>query len=337
MYCEVKIPSKASEECPLQAFMSTFLEDWREEPIPERDWLLGKTIGDNVRHVIVRATFLDYFFGNDMIKGAVKDWVEQTPLKQRTQRVSIAIIRLTYLEDIPCHQIIWDATTGIRVANGVDDIFVVQAVEEANSSLQSFRQELRSLPKSGIFRTVVGEAVNLLERLDVLYQWLALELMQVYLANLLVDDFSWQYTDKLYAEPVNVLAAAITYEFSTGEGETETQAIVRLRQEVEQTIEKLGRYQQPLPRGSLPRLTRSTLRRNARWFYLHRVAGRSIRSIAKEEFAGEEDRRKDVRDGIKSVVELLDLGRGDFSSTYEPDRPVWRPAQELGGSNRSYK
>ena len=311
MYCEVKIPSKASEECPLQAFMSTFLEDWREEPIPERDWLLGKTIGDNVRHVIVRATFLDYFFGNDMIKGAVKDWVEQTPLKQRTQRVSIAIIRLTYLEDIPCHQIIWDATTGIRVANGVDDIFVVQAVEEANSSLQSFRQELRSLPKSGIFRTIVGEAVNLLQSMDLLYQWLVIELLQVYFANLLVGDFSWQYTDKLGAEPASVLAGEITYKFSTREGETVRQATGRIRQEVEWVIERLGRSQQPMPRGSLPRLTRSTLRRNARWFYLHRVAGRSIRSIAREDFVGENDRRKDVRDGIKRVGELLDLGRQD--------------------------
>jgi len=318
------ILSKSSNGRPWQAFISALLEDCREETIPERDGIHGETHGDNVRHVIVRASFLDYFFSNEIIKGAVREWGERTPLKKAAQRMSRAMDRMDDLVDIPWHQIGWDEHTGIR-ANGPYDASVTQAVDEANSSLHSFFLELRSFPESDVFRTVAAEAVNLLERLDILYQWLALELMQVYLANLLVDDFSWRYTDKLDAEPVNVLAAAITYEFSTGEGETETQAIVRLRQEVEQTIEKLGRYQQPIPRGNLPRLTRSTLRRKARWFYLNRVAGRSIRSIAKEEFAGKEDRRKDVRDGIKSVRELLDLGRRENSYSYEPGRPVWRP------------
>ncbi len=333
----MEISSKSSNGCPWQAFISTLLEDWREETIPERDGLHGETTGDNVRHVIARAAFLDLFFANEIIKGAVKDWVERTPLKQRAQRMFSAIIPSDDLENVPWHQIGWDEHTGIKFAWGPDDALVKQTVEEANSSVQSFLLELRSFPESDVFRTVVGEAVKLLESLDVLYQWLVIELMQVYFANLLVDDFSWQYADRLVIEPVATPAPEITYEFSTREGETVGQAIDRISREVESTIEELGRFQQPLPRGSLPGLTRSTLGRNAKWFYLHRIAGRSIRSIAQEEFPGESDRRKDVRDGIKSVVELLDLGRGDFSSTYEPDRPVWRPAQELGGSNRSYK
>ncbi|MEE9550828.1 MAG: hypothetical protein V3W08_10590 [Candidatus Binatia bacterium] len=327
----MEISSNSSNGYPWQAFISSLLEDWREEAIPERDGLLGETSGDNVRHVIVRAAFLDYFFGNDMIKDTVKDWVERTPLKERAQRMSRAILRLADLEDIPWHQIGWDEHTGIRAACGPDDTLVTQAVEEANSSLQSFLLELRSFPESGILRIVVGEAVKLLESLDLLHQWLAIELMQVYFANLLVNDFSWRYTDKLDVEPATVLAAEITYEFSTQVDETVWQAISRIRQEVEWAIEKLGRYQQPLPRGSLPGLTRSTLKRNARWFYLHRVAGRSIRSIAQEEFAGDGDRRKDVRDGITRARELLDLGRRENSYAYEPGRPVWRP--EAGSSN----
>jgi hypothetical protein len=202
---------------------------------------------------------------------------------------------------------------------------VTQAVEEANSSLQSFLLELRSFPESALFRTVVAEAVNLLEGLDLLYQWLVIELMQVYFANLLVDDFAWQYADRLVSEPASAPAPEISYAFSTLEGETAPQAINRIIQEVKRTIEELGRYQQLIPRGKLPGLTQATLRRKAKWVYLHRVAGRSIRSIAQEEFPGEDDRRKDVRDGIKSVRELLDLGRRENSYSYEPSRPVWRP------------
>ena len=318
------ILSKSSNGRPWQAFISALLEDCREETIPERDGIHGETTGDNVRYVIVRAEFLDRFFGDPKIKAAIKDWVQRTPLKRQVQQMSRAVKQFGDLAGISWNQIGWDEDTGVLVSPGTDAV-ATQKVEEANTLVRSFLLELRGFSESNILGTVVGEAVHLLESLDLGYQWLAIELLQVYFANLFVDDFSWRYTDKLDAEPVNVLAAAITYEFSTGEGETETQAIVRLRQEVEQTIEKLGRYQQPLPRGRLLGLTQSTLRRNARWFYLNRVAGRSIRSIAKEEFAGEEDRRKDVRDGIKSVRELLDLGRRENSYFYEPGRPVWRP------------
>ncbi len=108
----MEISSNSSNGYPWQAFISSLLEDWREETIPERDGLLGVTSGDNVRHVIVRAAFLDYFFGNDMIKGAVKDWVERTPLKERAQRMSRVILRLADLGDIPWHQIGWDELTG---------------------------------------------------------------------------------------------------------------------------------------------------------------------------------------------------------------------------------
>ncbi len=321
----MEISSNSSNGYPWQAFISSLLEDWREETIPERDGLLGVTSGDNVRHVLARAAFLDLFFGNETIIGAIKDWVERTPLKQRAQRMFSALTQLDDLGNIPWHQLGWDEQTGITGACGPDDTLVNQTVEEANSSLQSFLFELRSFPESDVFQTVVGEAVNLLESLDVSYQWLVIELIQVYFANLLVDDFSWKYADRLGSEPIAIPAAEITYEFSTREGETVGQAIDRICQEVEGAIEELGRYQQPLPRGRLPGLTQSTIGRNAKWFYLNTVTGKSIRSIAQEEFPGEDDRRKDVRDGIKSVRELLDLGRRDNSNSYEPGRPVWRP------------
>ena len=321
----MEISSKSSSGYPWQAFISSLLEDWREETFPERDGLHGETDGDNARHVIVRAAFMDYFFDDDIIKEALNNWIKRTPLKQAAQRMCKATAELADLENIPCPQIAWDEHTGIRVEDGPADTWVNQTIEEANSSLQSFLLELRSFPESALFRTVLAEAVNLLEGLDLLYQWLVIELMQVYFANLLVDDFAWQYADRLVSEPASAPAPEISYAFSTLEGETAPQAINRIIQEVKRTIEELGRYQQLIPRGKLPGLTQATLRRNAKWVYLHRVAGRSIRSIAQEEFPGEDDRRKDVRDGIKSVRELLDLGRRENSYSYEPSRPVWRP------------
>ncbi len=321
----MEISSKSSNGCPWQAFISTLLEDWREEIIPERDGLLGETTGDNVRHVIVRAEFLDRFFGDPKIKAAIKDWVQRTPLKRQVQQMSRAVKQFGDIAGISWNQIGWDEDTCVLVSPGTD-AGATQKVEGANALVRSFLLELRRFSESSILGTVVGEAVHLLENLDLGYQWLTIELLQVYFANLFIDDLSWQYTDKLNSETPDIPAEEMTFEFSTREGESLREAISRFRNDVELAIGELERYQQPLSRGSLPGSTRSSLRRNAKWFYLQRVAGRSIRSIAQEEFPGEADRRKDVRDGIKSVRELLDLGRRDSPYAYNPDRPVWRPA-----------
>ena len=178
----MEISSKSSNGSPWQAFISTLLEDWREETIPERDGLLGETTGDNVRHVIVRAEFLDRFLGDPKIKAAIKDWVQQ---------MSRAVKQFGDLAGISWNQIGWDEGTGVLVSPGTDAV-ATQKVEEANTLVRSFLLELRGFSESNILGTVVGEAVHLLESLDLGYQWLAIELLQVYFANLFVDDFSWQ-------------------------------------------------------------------------------------------------------------------------------------------------
>ena len=307
----MNIPSKDLNGSFWRAFCGTLFEDWREETIPERDGLLGETDGDNVRHVIVRAEFLDRFFGGPRIKAAIKDWVQRTPLQRLTQEMSRGLIRLGYLAGISWNQIGWDEDTGVRVSP-VGDAVASQDVEEVNALVRSFLLELRAFSESDILGTVVAEAVHLLESLDLVYQWLAIELIQVYFANLFVDDFSWQYTDKLESETPNILAAEMTFEFSTREGETVREAIGRIRHEVELAIGELERYQQPLSRGTMPGLNRPTLKKYTKWFYLNSVVGQSIKSIAEEEFPEDGDRRKDVRGGIKRVRDLLDLGRRDL-------------------------
>lgn len=304
------ISSQDSNGPSWKAFCTTLLEDWREENFPERDGLHGETEGDNVRHLIVRATFLDYFFGDPKIKAAIQDWLQRTPLKQQAQEMSRTLIKIGDLAGITWDQIGWDEDTGFRLPPGVEAI-PIQYEEEANAVVRSFLFELRAFSDSDVLGTVISEVVPLLESLDLGYQWLAIELLQVYFANLFVDDFCWQYTDKLDSETPDILAEEMTFVFSTQEGETKRDASCRFRDEVALAIEGLERYQRPLPRGTLPKLNRTPLKKYARWFYLNSVVGQSIRSIAEEEFPEDEDRRKDIRGGIKRVRDLLDLGRRD--------------------------
>ena len=81
------------------------------------------------------------------------------------------------------------------------------------------------------------------------------------------------------------------------------------------------RFNEDLPRGMVPKLNIPTLKKYAKWFYLKNVAGKSIQSIARDEFPGGGDRRKDVRGGIMRVQELLSLGRYD---TAYPDMSSWQ-------------
>ena len=59
MSFDLDIPSKDLKGSSWKAFCGILLEEWREEIFPERDGLHGETEGDNERHLIVRAEFLD--------------------------------------------------------------------------------------------------------------------------------------------------------------------------------------------------------------------------------------------------------------------------------------
>ena len=185
-------------------------------------------------------------------------------------------------------------------------------MQEANSSVRSFLEEMRSFHTTDVFQDVVRECIDLIENLRLPYQWLIIEVVQVYFARLFVDSFPWRYTENLELEDTadSQPVPEVEFEFCTREGETVRQAVDRLKSETEQAIQQLTRFafDGVLPRGKVPKSNRPALKKYAKWFYLNKVAGRSIRSIALQDFPGEVDWRKDVRGGIMRVQELLSLG-----------------------------
>ena len=99
-------------------------------------------------------------------------------------------------------------------------------------------------------------------------------------------------------------------------GETVGQANERLELELRTLIaearQELTRFVDILPRGKVPNRTKESLRKYSEWFYRHKVAGESVRSIASQAFTKEgrmdDDRRKDVRRGITKMGGLFALG-----------------------------
>ncbi len=285
--------------------MREFWEDWRKEYIPERDKLAGQTEGDNLRSVVVRGAFLDAFGVDPRVESIIKDWQDRTGLPVVWHRMVVALGRLDALVSLDYSQLPWDAVTGFDVK--VDDASQA-AVSEADEALKAFLEAIHKLKETISSSSVFQEAKAFVVELGLPWPWLAIELVQLFLARLFAYDFRWHYLDGLssepdvFAEPAPVLELS----FHTEAGETVVQALERMRREVGDVEARLLRFHEPLPPGTMPDKTNDSLKRYARWLYRHRVAGESIKSISRLDF-GDFEHRKQVRDGIERAKELLSL------------------------------
>ena len=297
----------------LLEMIARMFEEWRKETVPERDDLLGESDGDNSSHVIFRGAFLDLLFRDQRINTVIEGWVNRTLLKAKFEHLVLVLEELAVISKVPFRELPWDEEGGTLTTG--DNLEILRVLgQQATLVLRAFLDEVRSFPCTDVFRCVVNDIVRLVDSLDMPYQWLVMELAQVYFARLFINDYSWQYADNLEVEHSADYQSTleVDFKFHTLAGETVKQAVDRLNSEVEQVTDELTRFVERLPRGRVPDQTQPILIKYAEWLYRNKVATESIRSIALQDFPGEDDRRKDVRDGINKAQELLSLGRSDF-------------------------
>jgi len=296
------------------------IDDWRTETLPERDNLKGESQGENERHVIVRGVFLDLFFSDERTNTFIDTLISRSPLvKEKLSEIAKISDRLATMPEPQEMESSWDYENGFKISSDSEGE-IKSLAGEATEILRGFRSELMEHFSSSEFQQAVDEIYRFVEDIGLPYQWLAWELLGLYFARVLVDDFSWRFTgsldveDTAYSQPSPEFHCEII--FDARAGETVGQAIERLeiesRSQIAEARQELTRFVDILPRGRVPDRTRKSLRRDAEWFYRHKVAGESIRSIASQAFTKEgrmdDDRRKDVRRGITKVGDLLALG-----------------------------
>ena len=296
------------------------IDDWRTETLPERDNLKGESQGENERHVIVRGVFLDLFFSDERTNTLIDTLTSRSPLvKEKLSEIAKISDRLATMPEPQEMERSWNYENGFKISSDSDGE-IKSLAGEATEILRGFRSELMEHFSSSEFQQTVDEIYRFVEDLGLPYQWLAWELLGLYFARVLVDDFSWRFTgsldveDTAYSQPSPEFHCDIS--FDARAGETVGQAIERLeiesRSQIAEARQELTRCVKPLPRGRVPNRTSTNLRRYAEWFYRNKVARESIRSIASQVFTeGErtdDDRRKDVRRGITKAVDLLALG-----------------------------
>ena len=318
---EPSVPEHSSDTLDeLIDVLAQSVDDWRIETLPERDNLRGNSQGDNERHVIVRGVFLDLFFRDERTNAFIDTLINRSPpLKERLSEIAKISDRLTAMSEPQKEEISWDYENGFKVCSDSDDEIKL-LFGEATEILRGFRSEIMEHFSSGAFRQGIDEIYQFVEDIGLPYQWLAWELLGLYFARVLVDDFSWRFTgsldveDTAYSQPSPEFHCDIS--FDARAGETVGQAIERLelesRTQIAEARQELTRFVDILPRGKMPNRTKESLQKYAEWFYRNKVAGESIRSIASQAFTEgdrmDDERRKDVRGGIKKAESLLSLG-----------------------------
>jgi len=318
---EPSVPEHSSDTLDeLIDVLAQSVDDWRIETLPERDNLRGNSQGDNERHVIVRGVFLDLFFRDERTNAFIDTLINRSPpLKERLSEIAKISDRLAAMPETQDVEIFWDYENGFKGCSDSDDEIKL-LFGEATEILRGFRSEIMEYWNSGAFRQGIDEIYRFVEDIGLPYQWLALELLGLYFARVLVDDFSWRFTgsldveDTTYSQPSPEFHCEISVDARAGE--TVGQAIERLelesRTQIAEARQELTRFVDILPRGKMPNRTKESLQKYAEWFYKNKVAGESIRSIASQAFTEgdrmDDERRKDVRGGIKKAEYLLSLG-----------------------------
>ena len=297
--------------------LAELVDEWRTEAIPERDDLLGEKHSDNKRHVIVRGSFLDHFFGDDRTAAIIDKWVSHSPpLGEIFLELASAADGLAAVLEAQEDKILLTYENEFIVPDGSDEKIKL-LVNNTNSKLRRFRSEAMKYWDSDAFRQVVSEIYDFVEEMRLPWKWLVFEVLGVYFARVFVKDFSWRFTDAFDVEDISWSQPAPKFHFEllfdTRTGETIGQAKERWETElkrIREASEELTRLVKPLPRGRFPSKT-GHLENHAKWFYLRRVCDRSVASIAQSEFLEidrlSDDRRKDIREGIKNAEALLSI------------------------------
>ena len=126
--------------------------------------------------------------------------------KERLSEIAKISDRLAAMPEPQEVEISWDYENGFKVCSDSDDE-IKSLAGEATGILRGFRSEIMEYLNSGAFRQGIDEIYRFVEDLGLPYQWLAWELLGLYFARVLVDDFSWRFTgsfdveDTAYSQP----------------------------------------------------------------------------------------------------------------------------------------
>ena len=271
--------------------VSSVLEEWRQETIPERDNLYGGTSGDNQAHIVVRATFLDLLFRNESVNTFIQTLVDSTPRYEYLHHLEAVLDE----QDAPRSLAANIGDTKITFSHDLGELSNSLALLPAGDQyhLSEFLNEFTAFfDNDHVINKIVLDTWDFITQLGFPYKWILLEILTIYMGRCFIDGYTWTFQGNLEIEDNEETAALPEgkFNFEVLPGETVHDGIARLRSEARDFEEEITRFVERLPTGKAPNKNISSLGKNTEWLFHYKVSGLSTRSISIEAFPGEGDR-----------------------------------------------
>jgi hypothetical protein len=280
----------------------------------------GKTEALNEAHVIARIAFMNQLVQHDRCKQVLTTCAEQAGLLSPALKSQELILELT--EATGCktveefYQLLKenqgkDTLTFSTNLEGPEQIENLEArVKELFLSwvneYNTFEMLIRSKDCTEIVVEGIVEFVK--HELALPWAWVAHELMELSYTNLFGLATGRAVTKKLWYEPIDPPAPQVELTFQTLPGESSSQALLRLSEEIKPILDLLL---VPPPRISAGKSRNpSVIEQQVDWFFRHKILGESINSIANAPDRDGPRVKKDratIREGIGEAVGLLSI------------------------------
>jgi hypothetical protein len=270
----------------------------------------GSSEGDNLRHLIVRAEFLRLLHQDERVQALHTKWAVGIGFLIPHLRLVESLRSLATLTGLGD----WRRVPGspIDPARSGDPRRTEELVEVANEALLAFCSVRWN------HEEIMDEACQFVTNLGLPWLWLVLWLVDTFNLKIVAMSEWGSVETTLSIRRPDLPPPPCEATFLAEPGETLSNIRRRFNEELDRWRQQVA--ESDMPRGKRPgRTEEETLKTYAAWFYRKEVKGESVRSIARDVFGKEQDRRKDIYDGLDRARKLLDLAA--YSSAGLPNLP----------------
>ncbi|MDA0987725.1 MAG: hypothetical protein O2783_01035 [Chloroflexi bacterium] len=229
-----------------------------------RDALIGKTHGDNYRHLVVRIAFLREFWNDVDVQALVSRWAKDTGLEEAALRVASCGKRLAELAGLEHRGELLN-----REAFTVDEQNVQgfrEGIAEYMGLYRAYFERVRILGDT--FPSISSEAINFVNvELGLPYPWLAFALLEgfIYAVTGVALGLKFQIDTSYEPTPLSEIEAPmLEISFRTRNLESVEDALSRLGEELGNGAAYL--LEPVLPDGKIPDRRLYALEGYARWY-----------------------------------------------------------------------
>jgi hypothetical protein len=269
----------------------------------------GATYADNLRHGCARVALLDCLAEDPQVLAHLESWGREIGLIQAAEEVASLGEEAAQLCGVGSRWEVWrrEEHEPLGPPDEARDQALLRLTEAFERFLEAFRRSTEVLEAACAF---------VRDELRLPWVWLAWELTMMLLLEAFQEVLGIEVCKGLRYIPEDPPAADFSWTFTTRPGETVSAAQQRFNAEAHTAfvqIQPVPDAPEQIPLGRQRQDLEELARRNAQWFYRHKVRQEPISRIARDCHVS----RVNVYDGIKKAEQVLSLTTYVFGEPQE--------------------